>query len=99
MEPTQYLELLQPFTSVKDLVVSDESVEVVTLALQELTYGNVTGVLPRLQNLFLKELQLSMPIQEAVGQFIAARQLSGHPVNVYHLDGDREYICWKVNDR
>jgi hypothetical protein len=99
MGPTQWLEFLRPFTVVKDLVVSKESVEVVTLALHDLAYENVTGVLPMLQNLFLEALQLSMPTQEAVGQFIAARQLSGHPVNVYYLGGAGGYRCWKVNDR
>jgi hypothetical protein len=100
MEPTQWLELLKPFTFVEDLVVSDELVEPVTLALQELAYENVMGLLPTLQNLFLTGLGLSMDTQEDVDQFIAARQDAGHPVNVHHRNGEGvEYTHWEVNDR
>jgi hypothetical protein len=100
MDPTQWLELLRPFTFVEDLVVSDGLVEPVTLALQELACENVMGLLPKLQNLFLKELQPSTDTREDVGQFIAARQCADHPVNVHHLDGEGvEYTPWEVSDR
>jgi hypothetical protein len=84
MEDTQWLELLHPFTSVKNLDLSKDSVPFVALALQELSGERVTEALPALENLFLEEPQPSGPVEEAIGKFIAARQLSGCPVTVHH---------------
>jgi hypothetical protein len=101
-EHSHWIELLQPFTSVKDLVISKDLVRLVAPALQGLGQKSVTGVLPKLQNLFLNDPQPSMAVQEAVRQFIAARQLSGHPVTAHRRDGRRwnsEYVRWEVNDR
>jgi len=57
------------------------------LALRELAGERVTKVLPTLQNLFIEGLEPSGPIQEALGQFVAARQLSGLPVVIHRWDG------------
>ena len=54
--------------------------------LQQLVGESATDVLPALESIFLEELQPSGPIQEAFGQFLAARQLFGHPVAISHLD-------------
>ena len=35
-----------------------------------------------LQNVFLEGFQLSGPVQEAIGKFIAARQVTDHPIVV-----------------
>jgi len=52
-------------------------------ALQELTGAGVTEVVPILRNIFVERLDSLGPVQEALGQFVAARQLlSGHPVEV-----------------
>ena len=75
------------FKSVKNLYVSKEFVQQILLSLQELLRESV---LPALENLFLENLQPSGPDHEdneAVGQFVAARQLLGHPVAVSHWDG------------
>jgi hypothetical protein len=84
MEDTQWLDLLHPFTSVKDLALSAGSVPFVAPALQELSGERVREVLPALENLFLKGPQPSGPVKEAIGKFIAARQLAGCPVTVHH---------------
>jgi len=84
MEDTQWLELLHPFTFVKDLTLSEYSVPFVAPALQELSGERVTDVLPALENLFLEGPQPSGPVKEAIGKFIAARQLAGCPVTVHH---------------
>jgi hypothetical protein len=47
-------------------------------------------VLPTLQNIFLEELQQSVPVQEAIGTFVVARQLSGYPVTVSRWERDFE---------
>jgi len=87
VENTQWLDLLHPFTGLKDLHVGQGFVLRIALALQELAGERVTEVLPALQNLFIEGLEPSRPIQEALGQFVAARQLSGLPVVVHSWDG------------
>jgi hypothetical protein len=101
MEDTQWLDLLRPFTSVKDLGLSKDSVAFVALALQELSGGRVAEVLPALQNIFLTGLMPSGPVKEAIRKFIAARQLFGYHVTVHHRwnNRDLEYKRWDVGDR
>ena len=84
IENMQWLEIFHPFTAVKNLYVSKEFARCIAPALQELVGERVTDVLPALESLFLEELQPSGPVQEAIGQFVAARQLLGHPVAVSH---------------
>jgi hypothetical protein len=90
IEHAQWLELLRPFTFAKDLGVSWNLVELVAPALRELSREGVIGVLPALQNIFLEVVAglrpppSAEPVQEAIDQFIALRQLSGHPVTVHH---------------
>jgi hypothetical protein len=81
-ENTQWLELLLPFTSVKNLYLSKEFASLIAPALQELAGERATEVLPTLRNLFLAELRPSGPVQQAIGQFVSARQLFGHPIAV-----------------
>ena len=81
----QWLELLRPFTRLKDLHLSGGIVQHYALALRDLTGERVTEVLPELQNLFIEGLE--PPIQDAIGQFVAARQQSGLPVMVHSWDG------------
>ena len=93
IEDGQWLELLQPFITVKELYISQEFVPRIVPALRELTGETVSEVLPALQILFLDDLHPSGPVQEAIGQFVAARQLAGHPVTVSHWerqDGEGE---------
>ena len=87
MENAQWLGLLLPFSSVKDLVLFDDLVNLIAPALKELTGERVSEVLPALQNLFLKGSYPSAPskyVQEAIEQFVIARQLSGQPVILHY---------------
>ena len=86
MEKTQWLELLHPFTAVKNLYQSKQVALYIGHALQELTGNGMTEVLPALETLFLEGHQPSGPVQEAVGLFVTSRQLSGHPVAVHNWD-------------
>ena len=79
----QWLQLFHPFGSVKNIFLSEKLVQLVAPALQELTGERVTEVLPALQNLFLQGPEPSETVQEAIGQFIAERQLSDCPVAVH----------------
>ena len=89
IENTLWLELLHPFTAVKNLYLSEEFAPRIVPALQELVGGRTTEVLPTLQNIFLEGLQPSGPVQEGIQQFVAARQVTGHPIAVSHWDRDR----------
>ena len=82
IENTLWLEILLPFTMVKNLFLSKDSALDITDALQELVGGRVIEVLPSLQNIFVDGPELSESFQENIGQFVAARQLSSHPVTI-----------------
>jgi hypothetical protein len=95
IESSQWLELLHPFTAVKDLYISREFVPRIAPTLQDLIGESVTEALPALQSLFLEEALPPEPIQEGIRQFVAARQLTGHPVSIYHWEGKR--INWEMS--
>jgi hypothetical protein len=82
METIQWLELLHSFTAVKYLYMSTEFTPRFAPVMRELVGERATEVLPALQTLFLQGTYPSGPIHEAIGQFVAARQLAGHPVSV-----------------
>ena len=82
--PVQWLELLRPYTAVKSLYISRQFKPHIALTLQELVGERVTEVLPALQTLFLEKGLPLETIQEAIGQFVVARQLAGHPIAVSH---------------
>ncbi len=88
VESTQWLELLRPFTALRDLYLDKQFVPHVALALKDIIRGAgiVTEELPALQRLVVEELPTSGPVQEVIGQFVAARQLSGRPVAVHSWD-------------
>jgi hypothetical protein len=78
---SQWSELFYPFTAVKELYISRNIAPSIALALQELVGERMTEVLPTVQTLFL-ETPSSGPVQEVIGQFVAARQLAGYPIVV-----------------
>jgi hypothetical protein len=82
IENMQWLEIFHPFTAVKSLYVCKEFAQSIAFALQELVGERVIDALPALESLFLEELQPSGPVQEAIENFVGARQLSGKPVTV-----------------
>jgi len=85
----QWQECLHPFTSVKKMTLQDEaSVRLVAPALRELVGERATEMLPALQNISLTTSSLSPlgPLKEAIEEFIATRQLYGHPVTVHYED-------------
>ena len=76
-----WLELFHPFIAVQSLHVTGKLVPHAAAALQELTGERTMGVLPALRNLFWGGIR-SMLVPEGIKSFVAARQLSGHPVAV-----------------
>jgi hypothetical protein len=105
VENAQWLELLHPFASIKNLLLRNESIQHVPLALEQLAGERVTEALPALQNIALQGPQPSDPVMKAIGKFIAARQLSGRPVAVHHRlrlgsdrDGEWRQMHWEIGD-
>jgi hypothetical protein len=94
-ENAQWLELLHPFTAMKNLYLSKEFTPRIAPALQELVGERVVEILPALQRLFLEEVNPAGPVQEAIEKFVAARQLSGHPIVVSpYSPWDEEQYDW-----
>jgi hypothetical protein len=87
-----WLQLLRPFTAVKNLYLSEEFALRIGPALQEPGAGGRTmEVLPALQNIFLEGLESLGPIQEGIAKFVAARQVSSCPIEVSSwVNSDRE---------
>ena len=84
IEIGQWLELFNPFTAVNELYISRDFAPSVALVLEELDGERVTEVLPALQTLLFEEPLPSGPVTvlEIIGEFIAARELVGHPIAV-----------------
>jgi hypothetical protein len=80
IENGQWLDLLRPFTIVKNLYLSWRFASRIVAALQELI--EETSVLPALETLHVERFNLSEPVQEAIGQLVAARQLARRPIAV-----------------
>ena len=78
------MELLLPFTAVKNLYLSKEFAPGIAASLDELVGVRIAEVLPSLQNIFVRVREPSGPFQE--NRFVAVRKLSDHPVaiSVWH---------------
>ena len=94
IENTEWLDLLLPFTAVKNLYLSKAFPPRIAPALQELTGGRTTEVLPALQKFLMEGFQLSELVHEGIGQFISARQLTNRPVaiSVWEKDSKQETL-------
>ncbi|KAF8502722.1 hypothetical protein F5888DRAFT_1904326 [Russula emetica] len=86
VENTQWLELLHPFATVKNLYLHEGIVPRIVPALQDLVGGRTTEVLPTLENIFLEGFQLSGRLHEGIEKFVAARRLTSYPVAVSRWD-------------
>jgi len=89
-ESTLWLGVLLPFTAVRNLYLSKKFAPAIGApALQELIGARITEVLPSLRNIFVEDVDPSgyRSFEKNVGQFVAARQLSDHPVAI-SLYGD-----------
>ena len=98
IDNSSWLELLHLFTTVKNLYLSEAIASRIVPALQELVASGVTEVLPNLQNVYLGSHQPSGVVQESIGKFLAARQLTGHPIAVSRWDKDPSVTMVEVFD-
>ena len=83
-----WVELLRPFSAVKNLYLAKDVASHVASVFQELVEGRMREVLPMilptLRKILLREIESSGPVQEGIVQFVAARQVAGHPITVSH---------------
>ena len=86
VESTLWLDLLLPFTTVKNLYLCEVFARRIVPALEELVEDRRTEVLPALKNIFLEGLEPSEPVEKGIGQFVAMRQVTSHPVAVTRWD-------------
>jgi hypothetical protein len=82
IENALWLELLHPFTSVKNLYLSKDIARRIVPALQELVGDRATEVLPTLEKICLEERQQPGPVQEGIQQVVAVRQASNRSIAV-----------------
>ena len=82
VENSQWLELLHPFTAVKNLYLSKELAPRIAPSLQGLAGRRATEALPALQKLFLEETRPSKLVKKAIGKFVAARRRYKHPITI-----------------
>lgn len=90
VEDSQWLDVFNPFTAVKDLYLSQNFVPRIAPTLQELVGERVVELLPALQCLFLEKLHPSGTVEEGIVKFVDARQLSDHPIaiSLWEKEGD-----------
>jgi hypothetical protein len=95
-EDSEWLELLRPFTAVKNLYLSKKVGLHVAPALQELAFDErLTEVLPALQNIFLADLEPTGSVQQAINYFAYTRWLSGQPVAVFRWEVEK-HMRWEI---
>ena len=88
IESTVWLELLHPFTAVKNLYLSEEFAPPIMHALQKLFWERTTEVLPNLRIIFLEALDPSIAtsVQEDVNDFVIGREIIGRHIAVSRWD-------------
>ena len=90
-----WLELLRPFTAMKNLYLSEKIALRIGPALQEHVEGRTTELLPTLENIFLQGLGPSGLAQEGIVQFVAAQQVVGHRIAISGwANPEKEHIYW-----
>ena len=90
-----WLELLRPFTAMKNLYLSEKIALRIGPALQEHVEGRTTEVFPTLENVFLEGLGPSGQVQEGIGHFVATQQVVGHRIAISGwADPKKELFYW-----
>ena len=77
-----WLDLLLPFTAVKNLHLSQIFLPRIAFVLQELAGRRTTEVLPALQSILLEGSHPSNPLLKGIEKFISARQLTNQPIAI-----------------
>ena len=88
LESWRWLDVLRPFTAVKNLYLPGSSTRDVMPALQVVVERGLRGVLPNLENIFLDSTEVSGRVLIAIGLFEVVRRDTGCPVTLFISDGD-----------
>jgi hypothetical protein len=86
MLDSEWLQLLRLFPALETMSISKHLAHRLSMALKGLGEEQVTEILPVLQYLFIDGF--APLIEERIGNFVAARQLSGHPIVVQCWPGE-----------
>ena len=88
VENIQWLEFFRPLTALETLRLDKNFAPLIVPALRhsQLAAEGATQLFPALQVLFIEGP--SYPLQDAIDEFVTARELSGLPVAVYSQDGN-----------
>ena len=95
VENTLWLQLLRPFTAVKNLYLCELLAPGIAVALQQLVEGRITEVLPSLQTISVERFEPSGSFEEIIGQFITARQLSDRPITISYWGNSTDDVARK----
>ena len=85
-DSAKWLELLRHFRGVRKFEVAGALVPNIASTLEQVTGNMARGILPLLRDLHLDEPQSST--SPSIEPFVAARQLSSHPVTVHYARDD-----------
>jgi hypothetical protein len=92
IESEHWLELLHPFTAVKNLYISSIFTPRIVPAMRKLVRERATDVLPALETLFLEGTPPLGPVLETIGQFVVARQLANRPVAISRWERKKKAV-------
>jgi hypothetical protein len=98
LDNSQWLYFLRRFTTVEDLYLSQIFSPHIVPVLRGIIEEGMTDVLPSLQNLFLEKQSPPGPVEEAIGQLVAALHLSSRSIAVSQWDRVRD-PWWRYEDR
>ena len=101
IESEEWLELLRPFKTVKNLYLSEKLASCIATALRGPVEGRTTNVLPALRNIFLKGLDSSGSVQESIRRFVAVRRVANLPISISPWTNSTENIIlrWTGTNR
>ena len=91
LESWRWLDVLRPFTAVKNLYFPGTSTRDVMRGLQVVVERGLGGMLPKLENIFLDGTDISDFGEGAlitIRLFVGARRATGHPVTLFISEGD-----------
>ena len=84
---TSMQEILHLFTAVTNMFISKIMATSVSLSMEGAFEGRATVMLPALRNIYVAELQKQgKRTRRAIQEFIAAKGLAGHHVNLHHWE-------------
>ena len=101
VQRSQWLDLLGPFTTVGDLYLSQDISPAMVPILHGIIGEGTMEVLPSLQNLFLERESPPGPVEEAIGELVAALRLSSRPIAVSRWNKVQDSVrdpWWRLED-